>query len=365
MTTISLSTKGKYILCSIKEHERIKYVLFNDIKDFVYKFSLNYNEIHINEKAIRLSNSKYKLIIENYKENSNDLMSSIIRKLQKEYRELKKKKLRKQKIKRLGAISCAVLISGSILVNALSTDKDIKVYENINPINIESVYEETQEPKLSFILEEDIRNFDINFDSRVDSEKYRITKAYYKDMITNISNEYGIDPRIMLAIATQESGVHNPKLRGPAMGLMQIEIGVWDGETISAYNYAKQTNETLEITKEKLKDLEFNIRTSCMILKDCLIKSNYNLPVAIQMYNFGYGNINKVFKYCYGDNISFKETCLECDNSWLEYRENINEGDNKYLEHILSYIEDLEDIEIKSGNEIIKYSFNNKIKTLS
>lgn len=381
MTTINLTTKGDYTVCCVENKGKFNYVTFTDIKDLVTKLCLNYTEIRITEKYINISDSKIELNIEDYKNNTNIIMEPIIRKLRKEYRELKKKRLRKQKIKRISALSCAVIISGSVLVNALSTNNEIhmqEVYENNKPNIVSTVDEIEDYSTISYVEEEqkeeniiipeenatNINNFEIKFESRVDSEKFRITKAYYNQMITNISNEYGIDPKIMLAIATQESGIHNPDLKGSAIGLMQIERAVWNGEKISVYNYAKGINETLHITEEKLEDLEFNIRTSCMILKDCLIKSNYNLPVAIQMYNFGYGNIETVFKNTYGENIKFKEMCIDCDNSWLENRENINEGDNKYLEHILSYIEDLEDIQIKKGDEIVSYNFINRVKTL-
>lgn len=370
MTAINLTTKGDYTVCCIEHKEKINYVTFNDIEDTIYKLCSNYSKISITEKDIIISNSRLKLNIDNYKDNTNLKMESIIRKLRKDYRELKKKRLRKQKIKRISALSCAVLISSSVLVNALSLNNENnkqEVYKTNQPNIINTMEEVNDLSHVSFVIEEETsnaNNFEINFESRVDNEKYKITKAYYNQMITNISNEYGIDPRIMLAIATQESGIHNTENGGPAIGLMQIERAVWNGEKISAYNYSKGAFETINITEEKLKDLEFNIRTSCMILKDCLNKSNYNLPVAIQMYNFGYGNINKVFKTTYGENIDFENICKDCDNSWLENRENINEGDSKYLEHILSYIEDIEEIEIKKGKEIVSYNFINRVKTL-
>lgn len=370
MTTINLKTKGDYTICCVVNNGKFNFVIFTDIKDIVYNLCLKYTEISITEKNIRISNSKIELNIDDYKNNTNITMEPIIRKLRKDYRELKKKRLRKQKIKRLGALSCAILISGSVLVNSLSTNNEInieEVYENNKP-NIVSTVEEVKTPhNISYILEEDTtntNNFEISFESRVDSEKYRLTKAYYNEMITNISNEYGIDPRIMLGIATQESGIHNPDKRGPAIGLMQIERVIWDGESISAYNYSKGTTEILNITEEQLKDLEFNIRTSCIIFRNCLKNSNYNVPVAIQMYNFGYGNMKKLFMSAYGNNTNFKEKCIDCDNSWLEYRDNILAGDKKYLEHILSYIEDAEDIQIKNGEEIVSYNFMNKVKTL-
>ena len=151
-------------------------------------------------------------------------------------------------------------------------------------------------------------------------------------------------------------GIHEIDENAPAIGLMQIEKNIWNNETITAFNYEKLDFETIKVTEEKLKDLEFNIRTGCMIFQQCLKNSNYNLCVAIQMYNYGYGNTKKVLKQCYGENFDLSNIM---DNEWLEYRMNINEGDSLYLEHILSYIENLNEIECKKDNEIIKYFVNN------
>ena len=381
MKMIDLITKGNNTICIIKNNDKINYVRYKNIKDELNELCLNYNEINITEKNINISNSKLNINIENYKENTNIFIIPIIENLQKDFRKLKQKELKKQKIKRISALSCAVIISGGLIVNALSNDQkdDISKVDEINNRNIivNEKEETTEYYNENFIIEEkendnlvyeknitNTINYEINFESRVNDDKFRITNAYYNEMITNISNEYGIDPRIMIAIATQESGIHNPNLKGSAIGLMQIERAVWNGKSLSAYNYAKDNNETLKITEEKLNDLEFNIRAACMILRDCLNRTNYNLPVAIQMYNFGYGNMNKVFKTTYGYNINFEEACIDCDNNWLEYRETIKDGDNKYLEHILSYIEELEDIQIKKGDEIVSYNFINRVKIL-
>ena len=97
-----------------------------------------------------------------------------------------------------------------------------------------------------------------------------------------------------------------------------------------------------------------------MIFQQCLKYSNYNLTVAIQMYNYGYGNIINTFKMCYGNNVNFDETSKSNDNLWLDYRENISEGDKEYLEHILSYIENIEDIYNKNNDNIINYEIRNK-----
>jgi len=386
MKTINLLIKGSNIICYIENNQNINYVMYKDIKNIVERLYSNYNKINITQKNITISNSNLEINIENYKDNKNLMIEPIIEKLEKDYRKLKIKELKKQKIKRVSLLTSSIILSGTIIINAFANGKTVnKKHEetrektsistltqretktdNIVDKNFkkENTVVETKTKKEDTIINDNINNFEICFESRVESDKFKTTKAYYNQIITEISNEYGIDPRIMLAIATHECGIHNPNLRGPAIGLMQIERSVWNGQNISAYNYKKGINETLNITEEKLKDLEFNIRTSCMIFRDCLNKSNYNLAVAIQMYNYGYGNINKVFRYSYGNNIHFENMCGNCDNNWLENREIIKEGDNKYLEHILSYIENLEEIQIKNGEKTINFNFKNKVKTL-
>lgn len=412
MKTINLLTKEDKPICCIQKNKETNYIVFKNVLDDIYKLSFNYNQIGVNEKNISISNNEVTLNIKDYKNNKNKELEKVITKLRKDFKELKKKKLRKQRIKRVSAFSCAVLISSGVIAHILAENKNSKAYENVQPEFTLSMMEEEQEKtklieeqkeKLNFIKEEikhqssniietkehttnikeeeksenktnnllisnenitNTNEFQISFESRVDTPKYLTTKAYYNEIITNISNEYGIDPRIMLAIATQESGIHNPDLRGPAIGLMQIERAVWVGHSITAYNYKKGSNETLNITENNLKDLEFNIRTACMIFRDCLKNSNYNLPIAIQMYNFGYGNIKTTLKTAYGNNINFKEVCSDCDNNWLEYRQTIKAGDDKYLEHILSYIENLEDLKIAKGEETITCTVKNRAKTL-
>lgn len=416
MKTINLLAKENKPICILHNNKKTNYIVFKNILDDIYKLSFNYNQIGINDKNISISNNEVTLNIKDYKNNKNKELEKVINKLRKDFKELKNKKLRKQRIKRVSAFSCAILISSGVIAHILSENKNTKAYENVQPEFTVSMMEEEQDKtklieeqkeKLNFIKEEikhqksniietkeqnkehttntkeeeksenktnnlsisnenitNTNEFEISFESRVDTPKYLTTKAYYNEIITNISNEYGIDPRIMLAIATQECGIHNPDLRGPAIGLMQIERAVWVGHSVTAYNYKKGCNETLNITENNLKDLDFNIRTSCMILRDYLRKANYNLPAAIQMYNFGPGNMNATFKLAYGNNMNFKEMCNSFDNSWLDYRDNIREGDSKYLERIFSYLEDLEDLKIKKGEETITCTIKNRTKKL-
>ena len=217
------------------------------------------------------------------------------------------------------------------------------------------------------VITENIKeSFDLEYSDRTDTDKFIIAKEKYYSLVSRISKEYGIDPQIMLAIATQESGVHNTNTNGPAMGLMQIERSVWTGEDITAFNHKTKSKETLHITEEKLKDLEFNIRVACMIFQNCLNNSNYNLEVAIQMYNYGPGNVLKTFKMYYDrDDLTLDEALSNYSDGWLDYRQYIKVGDKDYLEHIMSYVVQPDDIYCYDNNDNLRsFEFNKITKTL-
>ena len=59
------------------------------------------------------------------------------------------------------------------------------------------------------------------------------------------------------------------------------------------------------------------------------------------------------------NDINLKESLKNYDIDWLNYRYYIEAGDNNYLEHIISYIEDLSNIECRqNNNELISFSYN-------
>ena len=61
---------------------------------------------------------------------------------------------------------------------------------------------------------------------------------------------YGLDPNFMIAVATQESGVHNSyDETTAAIGLMQIEKSVWNNKSITVYNYETKEDETYNYYK--------------------------------------------------------------------------------------------------------------------
>ena len=373
MKTIEIYIKDSgEITCYLKKGELIKRVLYRNILNEVKELSLGNNAIKITDSIMKFKNNQTEVKIINYKNNRDISLDTIIEKIYRDKIRQRREYLKKQKVKRVKTITYTVVLSLTVLTSALINLTQAKSNENINnqEVAIVETYDKTEENieednNVNYYVgneinyEENKQTIDLEFENRTDTEKFRITKAYYENFIAQIANEYGVDPGVMLAIATQESGLHNVEQRGPAIGLMQIERAVWDNQSITAYNYAKNSYETLNISEQKLKDLEFNVRVACMHFQKCLKDSNYNLSAAIQMYNYGYGNVEKTFKLYYGDNVELKNILSNTDNEWLSCRDYISVGDNRYLEHILSYIENIDDIKCKNNNEVIHYEVNN------
>ncbi len=190
---------------------------------------------------------------------------------------------------------------------------------------------------------EPINEVKIEYEDRTNTEDAKNTTILYKDIIEANALQYGLDPNVVLAIATQERGVHSSTIDpGGATGLMQIQNAAWIGETIKAYNFNTQQEEKLLITQEGIADLNTNIKIGCMIFQSALKEVNYNIIAAIQNYNYGVGNMNKLLSYYMDATNKTKEEILNdpLDCGWLEYRNYIKAGDKKYVEHILSYVGD-------------------------
>ena len=353
------------IVCINKSNNRERYEDYKGNLILMYKILKDSKNILIKNNDIIYGNDNSRVVIKSYNNNVDKEIKVLIDKIKLLYLKRKKDKLRKNRIKRISAISGAIIISVGSYVNVLKNIDDETITNTNNVYSMKN--EEDNNIQLVYFKEYDktinndydnVDNYTINFEYRTNSEKYINTKNNYGNIINEISNEYGIDSRIMLGIATQESGVHNILRNGPAIGLMQIEKSVWNDKDISCYNYKTNSIEIVHITEEKLKDLNFNIKVACMIFRQCLNDSSYNIPVAIQMYNYGYGNIVKAIKSYYGNNVDCNNIIKNKNNEWLDARNEINEGDKLYLEHVLSYIEDINNLSFKKNNDIVSCSFS-------
>ena len=362
---IDIKKDGQIILLT-ENNKTYLYGSINQYKDVLKVILNSQQEIENKNGNIKFNDGEHYVTIKNYLYNNNSFLKGIIAQAKKILNERILEELRQKKITRKVVFLSATIVSLGAFIASVSTNGD-----GLKPIEIEPI---ESDPIIQIYTEDELNDlpFDYSVDesednitleeneqeqisedilitqdygSRINTDKYKIAKEKYYNYIVPIAKEYGIDPNLVLAIATQESGIHNVDRKGPAMGLMQIELSVWDNKDIYAYNHNNRKIEKVHITKEKLKDVSFNIRVGCMIFQNYLKQSNNNLEVAIQMYNYGPGNVKKAFRSYYNNpKLSLDEALADYDSGWLTKRETIKAGDKEYLEHVLSYVEDLEDI---------------------
>lgn len=228
---------------------------------------------------------------------------------------------------------------------------------NFSPLGDEKPVEPT-ESIIPFIF--------LEYEDLSDTPKVRNTREEYGDLIEKYSNMYGLDSNLMIAIAAQESGKHNPvKNKTGATGLMQIQNGVWVGNEIKAYNFEKGDYDKFTVTEEMLSDLEKNIQLGCMYFQNCLSYYNYNIPLAIQNYNYGYGYMKSVVDFYANCSGKTSEEVVndQCDIGWTDYRDIVDVGSSVYLNGVLSWMGNKNVVTVtKPDNTTVKLAVNRSIK---
>lgn len=289
------------------------------------------------------------------------------------------KKVQKKKVKRKNkyaqrriiAAGLTLVILGACAANALKKENKIQVSTSSSSSETYSADEDefidlNQPVQIETSVEEDMASVYLDYEDRSDKEKAYITRAYYEGMITKYAKMYGVDPNLAIAVATQESktGIHTTITDpGGATGLMQIQNEVWIGENVTAYNFETKQDETINVTLNKIKDVEYNIKIGCMILQNSLEYMNYNTLAALQCYNMGYGNMNKILTKCSEEtNKSIGEILSNVkDTKWMDYRKIISVGDQQYVEKVLSWIgSEIEISNVKADGNLISLNIVNQ-----
>lgn len=303
-------------------------------------------------------------------------MGPIVKNL-KEYEELKKIiKIQGKKVTRKNKYSNKRIIAGGLAflvfsIGAYNVAKKNNDYSenNSKEYSVVTLGEMPSQSEVNTIAEEveekeELKCIPIEYEDRSEQEKLCMTKEYYGDILEKYASQYGLDSNLVLAIATQERGIHSKdRDLGGATGLMQIQNAVWNGETIYAYNFQTQQKEKIYITKEKIKDLDTNIKIGCMYLQNCMQYMKYNTVAAVQCYNMGYGNMKKILTaYSNECGKSINEILEdEYDVGWLGYRDIINKGDTNYVEHVFSWIgNNIKITNLKDDGALITSSITNK-----
>ena len=211
--------------------------------------------------------------------------------------------------------------------------------------------------------------FHFTYTDRTNEKSLTNTKQY-EDLFIKYGNMYGVDPNLLMAMAAQESaGNHYEHLKGNyGIGIMQIEKSAHLGSTLKAYNFETCEMDYIKVTQDALEDLETNIQLGTIILRNNVEANDYNIALALQSYNFGPGNMSKVINVCREEkNLTKDEIINNCTNpEWLEYRNVINVGDSKYIEHVFSYIPNNSIIYVKdrNGNNHSLKMINDNVNTI-
>ena len=208
-------------------------------------------------------------------------------------------------------------------------------------------------------------SFNYSYEDRSNNSNIENARRY-EDTFKKYANMYGLDKDLLMAIAAQESsGDHYNNLNSnqPGKGIMQIEY-VHIGENLSAHNFETNTEDSIKVDMNTLSDLDSNIKIGAMILRNCIDSYNCNIPLSLQTYNFGPGNINKVLNSCSSiENISIDKLKNDpTNNSWLNYRSALGIGDPEYVEHVFSYMKDKKITVLDHNGNPISINLNNQIK---
>ena len=106
-----------------------------------------------------------------------------------------------------------------------------------------------------------------------------------------------------------------------------------------------------------------------MILRTCIENNNYNIPLSLQTYNFGPGNMEEVLSMCSSlENLDKSDLRNDpTNNTWLRYRSFLNIGDPEYVEHVFSYLQNHTDLTVqkRSGEQVTISIVNDHQKSLN
>ena len=247
------------------------------------------------------------------------------------------------------------IIDNSYIVNYENNDKIANPYE-------------IKESDLSIYLndESEVQCVSISYEDKSCSDKAQNADNKYRSLIDKYSRIYGLDTNLIVALATQERGVHSGVMdAGGATGLMQIQNSVWANSEVDAYNFETDSWEKIVVNSDSLSDLNYNIKVGCMIFQTYLREMNYNVLATLQSYNMGPSSVRSIINYYCADTNKAEEEVINnpYDIGWLDYRNLINFGDQKYIENVLAYYGNSGKINVtKLDGQTVSLAIENDIK---
>ena len=362
-------------------------------------------EIHIKGKRIRVHNKEnLKKLIEicrefGYKINDEGYIDQDVTKIVEKYAAYRERKDRKKKALHImndiktdmkvvrdnkslrnkliaGTLALALTFGGIAALNSHKNSGNPTTSQGIETV-MEDEDEIIDETEVAIEEETDsalelaqmvTEGFHFSYEDRTREENLPNARRY-EDLFEKYAHRYGLDKNLLIALAAQEScGDHYGNIgNGPAEGIMQIEKSVHLNSNVQAFNFETNEVDTIYVTEDKLQDLETNIQIGTMILRTCIENNDYNVPLALQTYNFGPGNMQKVLNAC-GENENIEISKMRenpNNNDWLQYREFLGIGDPQYIEHVFSFLPNHSNLTVLKRNRqpVTVHIINDQQKT--
>ena len=235
-------------------------------------------------------------------------------------------------------------LTEDIPVTLEETNVDLTLTQDAPAINTDNVIIDEE-----YLYDDDMPVYSFDYEDRSNSEKSNYAKENYTDLVSKYAATYGLDSKLVMAILTQENAyneINNSNIG--ANGVMQIE-SIWNGYEISAYNYETGNVDKERIDSASLANPEYAIKIGCMILNNqyATLYNKYYLNGTITKDEV---IIATVISY----NKGITAICNLINNYGKDFTSHISEtlgGDNDYLKHVFSYLEDMSIIKIQNQND--------------
>ena len=133
----------------------------------------------------------------------------------------------------------------------------------------------------------------LSIGSKKDTQPVLNSMKYF-NIFQKYGEMYGIDPYLLVAMASGESSGNPTANNGHAMGIMQIEDVV---TKVEAYNHETKQIEKVNVVRSQLYDPDYCIKIGAMELAERLDDMYYNILMSLQGYNYGGGGIKSTIQY--------------------------------------------------------------------
>lgn len=235
-------------------------------------------------------------------------------------------------------------LTEDIPVTLEETNVDLTLTQDAPAINTDNVIIDEE-----YLYDDDMPVYSFDYEDRSNSEKSNYARENYGDLVSKYAATYGLDSKLVMAILTQENAYNEINYSNiGANGVMQIE-SIWNGYDISAYNYETGNVDKERIDSASLTNPEYAIKIGCMILNNqyATLYNKYYLNGTITKDEV---IIATVISY----NKGITAICNLINNYGKDFTSHISEtlgGDNDYLKHVFSYLEDMSIIKIQNQND--------------